>query len=656
MPGKAYYLEFPRTDGSSTKWPLDKLDPTPVDNEVNFMRPIGREEALSLKWRTQIGQEVAKLLGHSDYNSYILKDFPEGYRFYHHNKGSVNEPRTDPYLYGAPSGRYRSPPEFIRHAYWLITDDTLNRQNCKCKYCGSSKQKQMEISQSLGIRSAATHNPNTIAPSTKPKVRLVAQPRKRGLSGNMLNPDRNSDLRASRRFRVAELVWCALSPPIQGEHEDERIEFWPGLVNEARLKSDVLPHEPGKAWRVVQSNVYKVKLLGIKHSYVLPETAALPYQAYGPSLGLIERLRNSGNPSLLQDRQRLSEFHPIPLGIEVESGPQAPFVDASTPFALAIQIAAHLVRMWTPTDEWKFHGEVRKASATTNTAPTAVERNETRHLGLWWGAERIWTDELVRLQPARAQVMPQGSPLIKRASPRSDARGLLMRINSIIALPEGVPKDYPRHCKVAGALYELADEAYEEEEPSEAPPAESYVSSGVAPAASLVIPGQMASTSSATMMDPSQTFKNGDDPGTDATPAEITPQRQSSDPPINANPYSFSLPKPPDGYKFRPILKTGSEIMLDVSLISGRYYPELLKHPLLENTVADANPNDARVSQLTALCGLLPGAVNSMECVDWASTRLGMIQHADETAQEDLFQHWHPPDVAMEVVNDDEGG
>ena len=65
MPGEAIYLEFPRTDGSSARWPLEKLDPTPVNNEVNFMRPVATEEALSLKWRTQIGREVAQLLGHA---------------------------------------------------------------------------------------------------------------------------------------------------------------------------------------------------------------------------------------------------------------------------------------------------------------------------------------------------------------------------------------------------------------------------------------------------------------------------------------------------------------------------------------------------------------------------------------------------------------
>ena len=70
--GEAIYLEFPRTDGSSTRWPLDKLDPTPTNNEVNFMRPIDRKEALSLKWRLQIGREVAKLLGRAGEYIYHL--------------------------------------------------------------------------------------------------------------------------------------------------------------------------------------------------------------------------------------------------------------------------------------------------------------------------------------------------------------------------------------------------------------------------------------------------------------------------------------------------------------------------------------------------------------------------------------------------------
>lgn len=531
-----------------------------------------------------------------------------------------------------------------------MTDDTLNPDNCGCKYCRSSRKGQTEISKIPGPKTGSPSNSNlSTRYSHKPKLRLVAQLRKRPTAGN-ISIDRNSDLRASRRFRVGEVVWCTLSPPIQGEHKDEWLAFWPGFVNETRLKSDVLPHISGSEWHVVQSTVYKVKLLALKHSFVMPEVAALPYQAYAPSMELIERLRLSGHPALLQDRQRLSDFRPIPVGVEAESGPQARFADASTPFALAIQIAAHLVRMWTPTDEWKFLGDVPSAAASVSAGSVATELQETCHQGLWWGAERIWADELVRIKSARSQVMPQGSPFIKHASPSADARGVFMRINSIISIPEGTPKDRPRECRVAGLLYELADEVYEEE-PSEVSPANGSETTDVS--RQLLSPDQTGSGSSVMKVDLFRTIRKGNNTVTETSSTQITSQRPDSN--NSSKLFSFPLPKPPDGYKFRPIMNTGSEIVLDVSLIAGRYYPELLKHPLLQNTLADVNPNDTHVSQL-ALCGLLPGAMNSMECVDWVSTRIGMIQHADATAYEDLLQHWHPFDVEMKAVNHGEEG
>jgi len=64
VPQDALYLEFSRSEGSPSRWPLDKLDTTPNDQgEVNFMRPIAINEPLCIKWRTHIGTEVAKLLG-----------------------------------------------------------------------------------------------------------------------------------------------------------------------------------------------------------------------------------------------------------------------------------------------------------------------------------------------------------------------------------------------------------------------------------------------------------------------------------------------------------------------------------------------------------------------------------------------------------------
>lgn len=56
-------LHFTRSDGTSSKWP-DKLDPTPFGGEVNYMKPIDLNESLSVRWRSTIGREVAKLLGY----------------------------------------------------------------------------------------------------------------------------------------------------------------------------------------------------------------------------------------------------------------------------------------------------------------------------------------------------------------------------------------------------------------------------------------------------------------------------------------------------------------------------------------------------------------------------------------------------------------
>ena len=220
-----------------------------------------------------------------------------------------------------------------------------------------------------------------------------------------------------------------------------------------------------------------------------------------------------------------------------------------------------------------------------------------------------------------------------------------MRVNSIIAIPEGSLRDSFRECRVAGTLYELAEETYEEETP-DTMSVENY-------AGPQVTLDQIASNSMMETVDTSHALKSGNGPDANASAAPIThSQRPPPDSPVNfPNLPSASLPKPPDGFKFRPILKTGSEIVLDASLISGRYYPELLKHPLLQNTLVGVDSTDARVSQLTALCGLLPGTVNSMECVDWAPTRIKMIQHADVTAHEDLLQHWHPPETETTASN-----
>lgn len=80
---------------------------------------------------------------------------PENYRLYEHVKFTVSEitgesfqPPSkhaegfdnyqDAYLYGHPQGRkkrYRSPADFFPHVLWLATDETGDPNNCTCKIC-----------------------------------------------------------------------------------------------------------------------------------------------------------------------------------------------------------------------------------------------------------------------------------------------------------------------------------------------------------------------------------------------------------------------------------------------------------------------------------------------------------------------------------------
>lgn len=120
----------------------------------------------------------------------------------------------------------------------------------------------------------------------------------------------------------------------------------------------------------------------------------------------------------------------------------------------------------------------------------------------------------------------------------------------------------------------------------------------------------------------------------------------------------YPLPDPPPGFKFRPILKPGYELVLDVAFIAGRYYSNFYKHPLLKEALDDPTINEARAEQLLSLAGLISGARNSMECTEWAATRASMFQAADTKGHQDLVNHWRrdtaPPATEHDERNQDQ--
>jgi hypothetical protein len=118
LPANPSWVEFPRSDGNENNWPQNTTRVVDNEGQVNFMRPVPLDEAgPSMKWRTDIASSLARALNwagmfcisnHSSIRlmqpsagpSYVLKDWPKGYRMFDHHKGPQDNPRHDLYLMG----------------------------------------------------------------------------------------------------------------------------------------------------------------------------------------------------------------------------------------------------------------------------------------------------------------------------------------------------------------------------------------------------------------------------------------------------------------------------------------------------------------------------------------------------------------------------
>ena len=107
------------------------------------------------------------------------------------------------------------------------------------------------------------------------------------------------------------------------------------------------------------------------------------------------------------------------------------------------------------------------------------------------------------------------------------------------------------------------------------------------------------------------------------------------------------LPPAPRGFRFRPILPEGYEVVVSLALVSGRYYPRLLAHPLLRPIVRDLQGGDVDETvrkpvydRLFALEGIIPGFVNASEATRWKPNRAKMVRDAAAERSAVLARVW----------------
>ncbi|KAG8728884.1 hypothetical protein FRC12_021424 [Ceratobasidium sp. 428] len=317
--------------------------------------------------------------------------------------------------------------------------------------------------------------------------------------------------------------------------------------------------------------------------------------------------------------------------------------------------------------------------------------------GIWWGSERIWLDDLVRLRPSREDLELEGvEGLLPASSPDALTRALLLRITYIADAED------PRETgiSVGGVIYELALESEESKpklEESKPKPESTLGPSSMFGAPTGLLGGP--ATPKPEVADPSRSqlpFLNNSDPGRDSfaqdqrsralAPASLGSGLGSSAAPPPVAEAAIGMPEPPPGYVFRRLLNPGCELVLDIGTLAGRYYPSILSMEAVDIAMRAVNEQDNQAKRrktmgndrksvrkagtvdayagsrsarrvgdsgeevyegagrelinLLSLAGLFSGDGNTMEPEQWAKGRLSTITGAEFNGRKVLYEQW----------------
>ncbi|KAF7794256.1 hypothetical protein EIP86_005389 [Pleurotus ostreatoroseus] len=735
IPADVIWLDFPRTDGDNSSWPKNQSEVVDSEGHVNFMRPMSVDENTGVLWRKVVGKFVAQKLGKPG-SSNALR-FRSANEFAPHAawlfldaslsrancecKYCAKKPQREvtQQLGLSTSKRASDSPAPITRREKRPREApkapqaAVRRAPKPPKPRLTGPQQWMVPEKNNDVRDAlGRHEGKATRYFRKGELVWCAIHPAIGVSGQA----------PSIAFWPGLVDVCTTIPEII--HRVEQGANVDPAVSASRSPSPTSQASPQIAWSVHQHVSYKIKLLATSSSILLNEDQVLPYLAYAPSDQLLDVLRKElpnavETPAVEElEEQEQKMFAYDPCAVQDE---QMRFTQAIAPYTLAIHIASKMATFWTPTDEWecKFtapsspskppaapststnpeptldavlnsvlaqNSQMPESSASASQAAPGVENRilgntpsgpqtvtQMRYQGLWWGAERIWTDELVRLKLARCQFVPQGSDVVQAPAGISEStkawnaergvqlddnaggageRGLFMLLEGLFVVEVSHPESggTVKECRASGMLYELVDEDWK-------PPVAGEGARADTPAApdaqSNGVPNDV----------PMSISPPGTQPATDALPtggsisappiapasAPAPAPAPSQDDGLNAqlsHPISASaypLPHPPKGYKFRPILAPGHEVVLSLSLISGRYYPRLMDHPLLQPALREAfTPSQENedgmylLRHLAALEGLLAGVHQSMEPKLWRNGRHIMFKEATSQAKDEF--------------------
>ncbi|KAG8836087.1 hypothetical protein FRC17_010020 [Serendipita sp. 399] len=422
------------TDGSSSKWPGSPYQQAD-------------DSSTAESWMRKIGQIIASVMEYQNPEAYKMDGWPKGYAVYmlsrpdsirgdYYLYGGPKKYRSAAefqehaiWLYFAGK-----PPQYDKKILFqtsmkrsrdtkqqLITEHVRvpERKTDQEKEMVSSKVETKEkppstkkvsfkITEFMPSSPSPTPKPKARELSVEPTISLVSpmkHPRSKSVDMEddapltnsvrllaisevggpepILLPSRPQLNRHSRRYRIGELVWCAVDPPLCGESGNAVIDQWPGVIESNRVKKTVT--EKG----VEEEVLYEIKLLAMDDSLVLPQAMLNPYRALITRSELIEELQAI---QFSVDHDLPRELYHFRQNVKNRSSqhqekavakPDDLFLQASGTFSFALQIAGRLALLW--------------SFAQPHVKNYAVDEHYTSFSAFWWGSELIYIGDMVVL-------------------------------------------------------------------------------------------------------------------------------------------------------------------------------------------------------------------------------------------------------------------
>ena len=459
-----------------------------------------------------------------------MSSFPDGYELYAYvSRNAKGLVRQDIYLFGqhlaieiqrhasiailqyyiGPSNssklyKFTSPADFAPHAKWIYDNQTSSA--CFCRTCGGKRcQALRRLSPPIDLIKSRSPSPSASSITSTETFQGDVPP---------------------KSYREGEVVWVSLTPLAEYKPLEESIAFWPAVVADVEVE---LGHEKGR--RVVGFNVYTLCLLGTTVTERAYDIDVIPYLGYCPSIELnglaakYEALPPSAIQALIDGWKNGADSAESAGLKRVDGrGPRRPItLESIMPWYLAAVHACENIALCYSVDYPCRLGESHKDQA------------NQYYQGIWWGCERIWMFDLVRLKAGRCQFPDEVQSCFLPVSEHSPTtRGLFLYINAIYE-PKG--DSCGAITSLTGTLYEITAIAEDN-------------AGGASESAALRSACNRATDTGET------------------------------------------LPPAPAHFSWKSVLDSNDCVTIPASLIAGRYYPEIHLHPRLGSPPVPEMPQD----------------------------------------------------------------